>query len=130
LAYTVMASPWLQRRAGAMLTYIATSPEREDEARDAMLQALGEVSAGRVSEGGVDPAPRYAAASAQLRRQTSSAITSDILSAWLDGRLDELPELPARLRAVTVDDVVRESGAIFRADARAEFVVKGTGGER
>ncbi|MEO7239353.1 MAG: insulinase family protein, partial [Gemmatimonadales bacterium] len=40
LAYTVMASSWQRGRAGALVTYIATSPEREEEARRAMLEEL------------------------------------------------------------------------------------------
>ena len=40
LAYTVMASSWQKGRAGALVTYIATSPEREEEARAAMLEEL------------------------------------------------------------------------------------------
>jgi zinc protease len=44
LAYTVAASPWLRHRAGAMIGYIATSPDREDEARQAMLRELGRLA--------------------------------------------------------------------------------------
>jgi zinc protease len=125
LAYTVMASPWLQRRAGAVFTYIATSPEKEAEARDGMLQALEDVASGTVTAVEVERARNYAAGSVQLRRQTAAAITGEILSAWVDGLLDELPDLPARLRAVTTDQLVREAREIFQAGDRAEFVVRG-----
>ena len=37
LAYTVVGTGWARRDGGAVLTYIATSPERETEARAAML---------------------------------------------------------------------------------------------
>ena len=40
LAYTVLASSWQKGRAGALVSYIATSPEREAEARAAMLEEL------------------------------------------------------------------------------------------
>ena len=40
LAYTVLASAWQKARGGALVTYIATSPEREDEAREQMLVEL------------------------------------------------------------------------------------------
>jgi zinc protease len=125
LAYTVMASPWLQRRAGVVFTYIATSPDQENEARDVMVQALHDVARGEVSEAEVERARNYSAGSIQLRRQTASAIAGEIISAWVDGLLEELPGLPERLRAVTVADVVREAGQIFQTDARAEFVVRG-----
>ncbi|MBI4503032.1 MAG: insulinase family protein [Gemmatimonadetes bacterium] len=125
LAYTVMASPWLQQRAGVVFAYIATSPDRESEARDAMLQVLDDVARGKVSEEEVERARTYAAGAVALRRQTAAAITGEILSAWVDGLLDELSDLPQRLRAVTVDDVVREARQIFDTDLRAEFVVRG-----
>jgi zinc protease len=126
LAYTVMASPWLQRRAGAVFTYIATSPEKEAEARDGILQALEDVAGGAVTDIEVERARLYAAGSVQLRRQTAAAITGEILSAWVDGLLDELPGLPARLRAVSTDQMVREAKEIFQAGSRAEFVVRGS----
>jgi zinc protease len=125
LAYTVMASPWLQRRAGAVFTYIATSPEKETEARDGMLQALEQVAGGDVTDVEVERARNYAAGAVQLRRQTASGLTGEMLSAWVDGLLDELPDLPARLRAVSSERVVREAKEIFQNGERAEFVVRG-----
>ena len=50
LAYTVVASAWLKARAGALVTYIATSPEREDEAREEMLRELDRFTREPVSE--------------------------------------------------------------------------------
>jgi zinc protease len=126
LAYTVMASSWMQRRAGAVLTYIATSPEREGEAREAMLRALADVVAGKVSDAEVSRARNYAAGLVEIGRQTTASITSEILGAWTNGVLDELAELPDRLRRVTTEDVVREAGEIFDPEIRAEFVVRGT----
>jgi zinc protease len=125
LAYTVMASPWMQRRAGALLTYIATSPERENEARDAMLQALADVVAGKTTEAEVERARNYAAGLVEIGRQTTASVTSEILGAWTNGLIDELPEVPDRLRRVTVADVVRQAGEIFDPAMRAEFVVRG-----
>ena len=128
LAYTVQAAPWAQRRAGALLTYIATSPDRENEARDAMLATLQAVGTGDVKEEEVDRARRYAAGLVQVGRQTASAVMGEILNAWVNGLIDELPQLPGRLRAVTAEEVVREAGQIFGSDTRSEFVVRGTAG--
>ena len=41
-----MASAWQKARGGALLTYIATSPEREEEAREQMLVGAGALHAG------------------------------------------------------------------------------------
>ena len=55
LAYTVVASAWLKARAGAIVTYIATSPDREDEAREEMLRELGRFAREPVSETELQP---------------------------------------------------------------------------
>ena len=128
LAYTVMASPWLQRRAGAVLTYIATSPEREEEARVAMLEELARVAAGQVTAPEVERARNYAAGSVELRRQTAGSVASEILDEWLNGLIDELPNQASRLRAVNVEEVVGEAVAVFRPEARAEYLVRGRNG--
>ena len=94
-----------------------------------MVQALRDVARGEVSEAEVERARNYAAGAIQLRRQTAAAIAGEILSAWVDGLLKELPELPQRLRAVKAEDVVREAEQIFNGDLRAEFVVRGVKGD-
>jgi predicted Zn-dependent peptidase len=128
LAYTVAAMPWLKRNTGAVLTYIATSPEKEGEAREAMLQKLAEMGAAAIAKEDMERARNYAAGALQLRLQSSRALAGEILDAWVNGDLESLPALPERLRAVTSDDVRRVAAAAFRAEERAEFVVGGRGG--
>ena len=62
LAYTVIATPWQKARGGALLTYIATSPEREAEAREQMLVELERFTREPVGAGG-------AAAGGELSRR-------------------------------------------------------------
>jgi zinc protease len=130
LAYTVAAVPWLRRRAGTMLTYIATSPERESEAREEMLKELERLVADRVPEGELTRARNYAAGLVEMRKQNASSIGSEILSAWLNGVLDDLNTTPERLRAVTPEDMGRVAADVFGAGQRAEYVVRGTGKAR
>ena len=61
LAYTVVASAWLKARAGALVTYIATSPEREDEAREEMLRELERFTREPVSASELRQAVNYLA---------------------------------------------------------------------
>ena len=70
LAYTVVASAWLKARAGALVTYIATSPEREDEARDEMLRELERFAREPVSETELHQAVNYLAGQAEVNRQS------------------------------------------------------------
>jgi zinc protease len=127
LAYTVAAMPWLRKRAGAMIGYVATSPEREGEARDTMLRELYSLSRDEITTDELDRARNYAAGMAEVRQQSGGAVAGEIMAAWLHGTLEELPEVPARLRAVTAEDVARVARDVFQPDQRAEFVIRGTG---
>ncbi len=127
LAYAVAAMPWLKRNTGAVFTYIATSPENEGEAREAMLEKLAETGVAAIAKEDIERARNYAAGALQLRLQSSRALAGEILDAWVHGDLESLPALPESLRAVTSDDVRRVAAAAFRAEERAEFVVGGEG---
>ncbi len=128
LAYTVVALPWLKRHAGAMLSYIATSPEREGEARDAMLEELTRLPDDEIPAAELDRARQYAAGTVQLRLQSAHAVAGEILDAWTHGDLSVVHTVPQRLRSVTEEDVRRVASEVFDPDQRAEFVVEGTGG--
>jgi zinc protease len=125
LAYTVAAMPWLAREAGAMLCYVATSPEREDEARDAMRAELGRVVGSPPDADELARARNYAAGSIDVRRQTGRAVAGEVLEAWVCGALDELPQVAERLRSVTVEDVLGVAEKVLREESRAEFVLRG-----
>jgi zinc protease len=126
LAYTVAAVPWLARRAGAMLCYIATSPEREEEAREAMLAELGRLTAQPPTSAELDRARNYAAGTVEIRQQSGRAVAGEILEAFVHGSLEDLAETPQRLRGVTLEDVLRVAGDVFDPEVRAEYVVRGT----
>ena len=85
LAYTVMASSWQRGRAGALVTYIATSPEREDEARAAMLEELDRFTREPVSEAELKQAVNYLSGQAEVGRQSGAALAGEILEAWVNG---------------------------------------------
>lgn len=126
LAYTVHAQAWLRRRASAVLTYIATAPERETEARDVMLEELDRLRREPVPPDELERARNYAAGLVAIRRQHASALMSEIADAWLHDTLDDLDEEERRLRAVPADEISAVSETVFRAAERAEYVVRGT----
>jgi zinc protease len=131
LAYTVVASAWLKARAGALVTYIATSPEREDEAREEMLRELERFTHEPVSGGELRQAVSYLAGQAEVSRQSGSAVANEILEAWVAGSgLGELADPAAAFRAVTAEDVLRVAQASLDPERRVEGVVRGTGANR
>lgn len=106
LAYTVVATSWQRRRAGALLTYIATAPERLEEARAAMLEELGGFRNAPPSEAELARALGMLIGQAQVARQAAGAVAAEIAEAWLLGEgLAELDDPTAGYRTVTADQV-------------------------
>jgi zinc protease len=128
LAYTVMASSWQRGRAGALVTYIATSPEREEEARTAMLDELGRFTRDPVGAAELTQAVNYLAGQAEVGRQSTGALVGEILEAWMIGNgLGDLEDPAAAYRAVTADEVLRVVESNLDPARRAEGIVRGSG---
>jgi len=128
LAYTVLASSWQRGRAGALVTYIATSPEREEEARTAMLEQLDIFAREPVTDEERLQAINYLAGQAELARQSAGALAAEILEAWLIGNgLEDLQDPAGAFRAVSAEDVLRVARQNLDPSRRAEGVVRGTG---
>ncbi len=126
LAYTVLAAAWLRGRAGAFLTYIATTPAREDEARVAMLEELDAFTRDPVTEGELAQAVNYLAGQSLVERQSGAALAGEILEAWLIGEgLEELEPPGAGFRRVTAGAVQQVAQRMLRPQLRAEGIVRG-----
>jgi zinc protease len=128
LAYTVLASSWQRGRAGALVTYIATSPDREEEARAAMLEELERFTQTDISTAELNQAVSYLSGQAEVGRQSGGALAGEILQAWLIGNgLGDLENPAAAFREVTADDVLAVAQRYLGPGNRAEGVVRGTG---
>ncbi len=128
LAYTVMASSWQRGRAGALITYIATSPQREDEARGAMLEELDRFTREPVSRAELAQAVSYLAGQAEVGRQSGAGVAAEILEAWVSGNgLGDLEDPGAVFRAVTAEEVLQVAERYLRPSRKAEGIVRGTG---
>jgi zinc protease len=126
LAYTVSAGPATRAAAGAFTAYIATSPTREDEAREGLLREFARLCEAPVSEDELGRARRYTVGTHAISRQSPSVVLDDLLDAWIYGRgLEELPEVPARLAGVTAEDILTFARANFDPSRRVEGVVRG-----
>jgi zinc protease len=131
LAYTVLASAWQKARGGAIVTYIATSPDRETEAREAMLRELALFAEEGVSDVELDQAVNYLAGQAEVDRQSGAAISAEILEAWLAGvGLEDLEDPGASYRRVSAEQVRAVARRYLRPERRAEGLIRGTGGGR
>ena len=126
LAYTVLAASLQRRHAGALVAYIATSPDREDEAREQLLHELGIFARELVSEEEHARAVNYLAGQALVSRQSTSAMLGELVDAFLlGGNLDEIERPDEGYRRVSRDDVLRIATS-FGGGLRAEGVERGT----
>jgi zinc protease len=128
LAYTVHASPWTRVGAAAFLTYVGTSPEREEEARAAMLDVLDRVADAPLPEDELERARAYAAGLVAIRRQHAGSVATEITDAWMRGTLTAFADEEADRRAVSAADVRRVARGLFDPGSRAECVVRGAVG--
>jgi zinc protease len=130
LAYTVIATGWQKARGGALMGYIATSPEREDGARREMLLELQRFAEELVSAEELRRATNYLAGQTEVGRQSASNIMGEMLDAWLaGGGLSDMDDPAERYRAVTAEDV-RSVAASVLSGTRAEGIIRGSGGGR
>lgn len=126
LAYTVVASSWQRLGAGALLTYIATSPEREAEAREQMQVELERFREDGLTAEELARSVAYLAGQSQVGRQTGADLAAELLDGWMAGdSLEDFEDPAAPYRAVSaaeVHDLVRQS---LDPAGRSEGVVRG-----
>lgn len=129
LAYTVTAYPVARWLAGAYIAYIATAPEREDEARQGLLLEFERLRQEPVSEEELERARRYTIGGWQIRSQTNGAHLSDLAGALLLGQgMAELREHEDRIRAVTAAGILEAVRRWLEPGRIVEGIVRGTGG--
>jgi zinc protease len=126
LAYTVHAFPSARRLAGAFIAYIATSPDREETARQGLLAEFEKIRRHPVTADELSRAQEYAIGTHRIRQQSAGSILGDIVDAWLHGTgLRELGEFEASVRAVTPRAIQQLAERYFDPTKRVEGVVRG-----
>jgi zinc protease len=127
LAYTVHAHSALRRFAGMFVAYIATSPEKEEEARSGLLAEFAKLREAEVSDDELAQAKSYAVGTHAIRQQSGGAVLADLLDAWLVGTgLEELDEYDGRVRAVTAREMRDLAARYFDETRLVEGIVRGS----
>jgi zinc protease len=127
LCYTVTAFSSARRAAGTFGAYIATSPEREEAARDGLLAEFDRFRTEPVSTEELERAQTYAIGVYAIQQQSGGSVLSDVIDAWLFGQLRDLERFEERVRAVTTDRMQRVAQRYFDPDRRVEGIVRGVG---
>ncbi|MDB4883905.1 MAG: peptidase domain protein [Gemmatimonadetes bacterium] len=125
LGYTVHAFASERALAGAFVSYIATSPEKEEVAREGLLREFAKLRDEPVTPKELEQAQTYALGVHAIRQQSGSAVLGEIVDAYLFGRLAELAEFDARVRAVTADEMRAVARGYFDESRRVEGIVRG-----
>jgi zinc protease len=130
LAYTVSAYASERRLAGMFVSYIATSPEQEEEARRGLLDEFAKLREAPVTDEELARSKEYAIGAHAIHQQSGAAVLGDVLDAWLFGRsLAELDEHDARIRAVTPRDIQELAQRYFDESRLVQGIVRGRGRE-
>ena len=126
LAYTVQAYASERVLAGTFISYIATSPDREDVARRGLLAEFAKFRTAEVTAEELDRAKRYAIGARAIRQEGGAAVLADLVDAYLYGAgLHEIDEHDDHIRAVTAADMRAVAEAFFVEDRRVEGIVRG-----
>jgi zinc protease len=126
LAYTVQAYASERSLAGVFISYIATSPDREEVARAGLLREFAKLREANVTAEELERAKTYAIGTRAIRQENGSSVLADLVDAWLYGEgLEELAEFEPRITAVTASDIRDLASTFFVDDRRVEGVVRG-----
>jgi zinc protease len=129
LAYTVHAHATERRLAGAFITYIATSPEKESAARAGLLLEFERLRDSLVSDEELARAQVFALGTRAIALQSGGYVMSELVDAWLLGEgLEELDTFEDRVRSVTREAMRSVARTFFDPSVRVEGIVRGTGG--
>jgi len=126
LAYSVFAAATGKRLSGSFYAYIATSPDKEEEARRALLAELGRFKDEPISTQELAEAKSYLIGNFLIGLQTNPAQAGLYARyAALGMTPDELDAYPQRLRAVSAEDVQRVARTYFDPSRLGCGVVRG-----
>jgi zinc protease len=126
LCYTVHTFLSERWRAGAFVSYIATSADKEDAARAGLLDEFRKLREHGVTAEELTRAQTYAIGVHQIHLQSGGAVLGEVIDAWMFGRLSDLSDVEAYIRSVTLDDIQRAATKYFDPTRRVEAIVRGS----
>ena len=127
LCYTVAAFANDRKLAGTFVSYIATSPQQEDAAREGLLAEFRRLREEPVTAEELTRSQTYTIGAHAIRQQSGGAVLGEMVDAYLFGSLSELVEHDDRVRAVTAESMQRVAEKYFDQSRRVEGIVRGTG---
>lgn len=128
LAYTVALMPISRWLGGTFVAYIATAPEREEEARTALLEQFDRLRNEPLSADDVARSQRYTIGTWQIRSQTNGAQMGELIHAYMVGPgISEIEEFEQQIMTVTPERILAAAQKYFDPAIAVEGVVRGVG---
>ncbi|MCC6245287.1 MAG: insulinase family protein [Gemmatimonadaceae bacterium] len=129
LAYTVSAFPVERRGGGVFVSYIATSPSREAEARDGLMAQFALLREAPPSAEELRRAQQYLVGTHAIAQQSGGSVLSELVDSWLFGvGLRERHDEVGHIQAVTARDVHHLCERYFDPSSVVEGIVRGQSG--
>ncbi len=126
LAYTVQALIDSRRFGGAVVTYVATSPENEGPARDLILDVWEELAQNGPSDEELQRAIQYTVGACEIGLQSSWQQANLYLASELSGLgPDFVTGFLQRVRDVSIDDVLGVASGVVDRNRLAQGIVRG-----
>jgi zinc protease len=125
LAYTVSAMNVEGVDPGFFTVYIATAPEKLEQARTGIARELDRLVQEPISAGELDRAKRYLIGNHAIDRQRSAARAALLALDGLYGLgTDSAQRYPDEIAALTREDVLDVAQRILRSDTRVEALIR------
>jgi zinc protease len=125
LAYTVSLGSRALPGAGWMGAYLACAPEKEDAARNGLIRECMRLATEPVSDEELSRAKAYTLGSLAIRQQSTGAVLSDIVDAFLFETLEELIHESEEIAALSSRDLQTVAEASFSSGTAVWGVVRG-----
>jgi zinc protease len=126
LAYTVYGNNDSWGKAGVFYAYIATSPEKEEDSRQGLLNEFYKFKSALVDDHEIETAKRYITGMYQILLETNSALVKQYAKAQLLGRgIEEVEKYSQKINRVTKEQIRDVAKKYFNAESLAVGVVRG-----
>ncbi len=126
LAYTVYGHNDSWGKAGVFYAYIATSPEKENESKQGLLNEFSKFKTALVDDDELETAKRYITGMYQIYLQTNSALVKQYAKAELLGRgMEEVEEYTEKINQVTKEQIKEAANKYFDVNSLAAGMIRG-----
>jgi zinc protease len=126
LAYTVYGHNDSWGKAGVFYAYIATSPEKEEESREALVNEFLKFKTAGLDDQELATSKRYITGIYQILLETNSALVKQYAKAeLLGGGIEGVEEYPKKINQVTKEQIREVANKYFNSQSLAVGVVRG-----